>query len=165
MKKSNKRFFIFGKTQQKIFHFLKNPTKRIHFNYEKIWFFSISDILMESFDLGYLCVQISESALQWRWHQKEPTWTHRDSLPKQISSAQLLISINIWDWSSQPDILTEFIQVSDYGDFFCMIFAIYHWAIFLSGQAGKCWLSANLPLICIKKRLNPCNAQVARSLF
>ena len=84
---------------------------------------------------------------------------------KQISSAQLLISINIWDWSSQPDILTEFIQVSDYGDFFLHDFCNLPLSNFLSGQAGKCWLSANLPLICIKKRLNPCNAQVARSLF
>ena len=37
---------------------------------------------------------------------------------------------------------------------------------FLSGQAGKCWLSANLPLICKKKSdSTPANAQVARSLF
>ena len=46
---------------------------------------------MESFDLGYLCVQISESALQWRLHQRSRQGPHRDSLPKQISSAQLLI--------------------------------------------------------------------------
>ena len=62
------------------------------------------------------------------------------------------------------DILTVFIQVSEYGDYFCMIFCNLPTSnFFIRATFG---LTVNPPLICSKKkRFNPCNAQVVRRLF
>ena len=55
-------------------------------------------------------------------------------------------------WTDHPglDILTVFIQVSEYGDYFCMIFCNLPLSnFFIRATFG---LTANLPLICSKKK-------------
>ena len=64
------------------FHFCEKSNKRIHFNYEEIWFFSKSDILVE-FWFGLFVFKLVKVRTYSGAASKEPTGLHHNSLPRK----------------------------------------------------------------------------------
>ena len=75
------------------FHFCEKSNKRIHFNYEEIWFFFKSDILVE-FWFGLFVFKLVKVHLQWKLHQRSRQDPITPACQDRISSTQLLIFLS-----------------------------------------------------------------------
>ena len=116
-----------------------------------------SDILVE-FWFGFFVFKLVKVHYSGGCIKGSRQGPHRDSLPKQISSAQLLIFYQYLGPIIPAWYLFRFNRIhfkSQIIVIFLHDFCNLPFEQFLSGQAGKSWLSANLPLICKKSDSTP----------